>query len=518
MPNRLSRCLIVALMFWGLFAVISPKAVFATDCGDVLVGGASWAGGNGVDVHFNGTNQGTGESCAGSTSVYNLTASPPRWGMGWQCVELAARLYKTKGWSNGLPGIDYAAQIYTKASGLGMTAMAQGAITIADIVPGDMVISDQATYGHVSVVSSVDLADEVVHTVEQNASNTGWADYTYNANTKKLTRGTYYRVTGVVHDPDNTLTNGPAAPTNHPAEVLWLDNQGYLQVLKLNAAGNGFDRPWSQAPYAAPTWASRMNVNGGTDHRDEVVMYHESTHTITVMGVMAGTNYFTQYWQQSGWGPPTWAAVADLNGDGKDELLWFEATSGTIKVLGKPDNCNCFNLLWQQAGYAPPVWAGVGDVNANHRDDVVWLGSDGVLHVFAVVGSSGFTLLSSQAGYGVPTWAGLMDFDGNGHDSLLWLDGATHTLTAMGVLSGTNGFTQFWRQGGYGTPTFAFAADIDDAQPTGASPDELLWYEAATSTLKVLRLNHTTRAGMQLDVVQYGYGPPVWAGAGSVLG
>lgn len=146
------------------------------------------------------------------------TSTLQRRSMGWvgSCVELAARLYKTKGWSNGLPGVDYAAQIYTKATQLGMTAMAQGAINIASIVPGDMVISNQSTYGHVSVVSSVDIVNNVVHTVEQNASGNGWADYSYNPTTKRLTRGTYYVVTGVVHDTDNKLTGGSSGSGNPP--------------------------------------------------------------------------------------------------------------------------------------------------------------------------------------------------------------------------------------------------------------------------------------------------------------
>lgn len=155
--------------------------------------------------------------------------------MGWQCVELAARLYKAKGWSNGLPGVSYAAQIYTMADSLNMTAMAQGSIDITKIVPGDMVVSNQATYGHVSVVSSVDVSANKVTAVEQNANSNGWATYDYSTTTKKLTRGTYYNVTGVVHDPDNSLVNGDSSsPNGSPPQIFALkrttDPNGVRQV------------------------------------------------------------------------------------------------------------------------------------------------------------------------------------------------------------------------------------------------------------------------------------------------
>jgi hypothetical protein len=155
--------------------------------------------------------------------------------MGWQCVELAARLYKTKGWSNGLPGVSYAAQIYTMADSLGMTAMAQGSVDISKIVPGDMIVSDQATYGHVSVMSSVDTTHGKVTAAEQNASNDGWATYDFDSTTKMLSRGTYYHVTGVVHDPDNGLTNaGGGGTTSSTPQIFALkrttDPNGVRQV------------------------------------------------------------------------------------------------------------------------------------------------------------------------------------------------------------------------------------------------------------------------------------------------
>lgn len=228
--------LAAVLMSFGFvaFGPVSPAAATYPACGTVLVSGSNWAGGNGVDVHSNGSDETTGNSC-GSTGVFNLGASPPQWGSAWQCVELAARMYKTQGWSNGLPGVSYAAQIYTMASTLNMTAMAQGSIVITKIVPGDMVVSDQATYGHVSLVDSVDVANNAVHVVEQNAGGSGTGTYTYDPVAQKLTRGTYYTVTGVVHSPNNTLTNsGGGGSTSSTPQIIALkrtyDPNGVRQV------------------------------------------------------------------------------------------------------------------------------------------------------------------------------------------------------------------------------------------------------------------------------------------------
>lgn len=238
-----------------------PTSVaYASDCGTVNVKGADWANGNGVDAHSNGVYQGTGDSCAGSSGVYNLSADPPRWGMGWQCVELAARLYKARGWSNGFPGVNYAAQIYTMAGSLGMNATAQGSIEIGSIAPGDMVVSDQATYGHVSIVSSIDKDHNKVTTVEQNANDSGWAMYDYDATTKKLTRGSYYKVTGVVHDPDNKL-DGTAVP---PPSA----NNTVLKVIKKNQSDGVNAVYWAKADSVYESW---WRPGGDGVHHSKIV-------------------------------------------------------------------------------------------------------------------------------------------------------------------------------------------------------------------------------------------------------
>ena len=75
----------------GMVGPSNPIAAQA--CSLVQVAGRSWLGGAGVDVRSNGIDLGTGYSCAG-LSTSNPTVQN---GYGWQCVELAARLYAVKG-------------------------------------------------------------------------------------------------------------------------------------------------------------------------------------------------------------------------------------------------------------------------------------------------------------------------------------------------------------------------------------------------------------------------------------
>ena len=90
-----------------LVGTASPAAAAAT-CSAVEVAAGSWLGGTGVDAHSNGSNQGTGNSCAGFS-----TADPRvQEGYGWQCVELAARLYAVKGWGRVYADGGVAAGVY----------------------------------------------------------------------------------------------------------------------------------------------------------------------------------------------------------------------------------------------------------------------------------------------------------------------------------------------------------------------------------------------------------------------
>src|ERR1019366_6815211 len=90
----MSWVLALALVSLSVLVGAATPAAAAPACSSVEVAAGSWLGGAGVDVRSNSSDQGTGSSCAG-LSTANPSAQD---GYGWQCVELAARLYAVKGW------------------------------------------------------------------------------------------------------------------------------------------------------------------------------------------------------------------------------------------------------------------------------------------------------------------------------------------------------------------------------------------------------------------------------------
>lgn len=176
----------------------------APRCGTVLVAGSSWLGGTGVDVRSNGATQG-GRSCAGSSYAnYAVQA-----GGGWQCVELATRLYYVKGWGAvGTAGNGGARYIPEGSPGLEFHPNGSGYTP----VPGDLVVEAAGTYGHVTVVDRV--VGAAIYAVEQNANVTGWHTYGWSG---KVATGAYNGgvLRGFMHSPRN---NGgrPASPVTPP--------------------------------------------------------------------------------------------------------------------------------------------------------------------------------------------------------------------------------------------------------------------------------------------------------------
>ena len=197
---------------------VSPWHRTANDsstCGTVVVAGDTWLAGTGVDVHSNGDLRGSGTSCAhNDTEVYDLSADPPIFGFGWQCVELVNRLYATKGWYPRLtlgPETNYGAKwLFTYAETgkyPGLTAHPNGSGYTP--VPGDMIVHSNGDYGHVAVVDAID--GDVLRAVEQNRSPGGRSEYRYDAGTGAITQDGA-TVSGYIH-----ATKNEPAPANEPA-------------------------------------------------------------------------------------------------------------------------------------------------------------------------------------------------------------------------------------------------------------------------------------------------------------
>ncbi|HMH69939.1 MAG TPA: CHAP domain-containing protein, partial [Candidatus Saccharimonadales bacterium] len=198
---------ILSLALMGTIGVTTPAYASAP----VLLSGSQWLGGNGANVCAPSTDM----TCGGQAHVGGWSAN---W---WQCVELAQRLYQMRGWHNGIfSGVNYAYQIYDRASILGMSSQANG--SIGSIVPGDMIVhGSNEPYsggaGHVSIVNSV--VGSTINVIEQNTyNNDPTGQYSFSGST--LTRSGSGTIRGVVHDGDNHSIATPVTPDPTPPVEL----------------------------------------------------------------------------------------------------------------------------------------------------------------------------------------------------------------------------------------------------------------------------------------------------------
>ena len=200
--------LLLSTLFTGASTVTLVSVAHATPaCGEVLIKGTQWLQGDGVDVRSNGGNTFTGVSCNG-VSVSNPIS---QYGYGFQCVELAARVYRVRNW--GTVFADGGPKAGTYRYGAKYLPEGSSGLLFYPVssnyspVPGDLIIESGSGYGHVSVVDHVEIGANGVNTVvaaEENANLTGWHIYT---RTSGAMTGGYHPVRGFLHSPRNTHTN-----------------------------------------------------------------------------------------------------------------------------------------------------------------------------------------------------------------------------------------------------------------------------------------------------------------------
>ncbi|MUH57956.1 MAG: CHAP domain-containing protein [Actinobacteria bacterium] len=207
--TAMRRLMTLVLLLSGIAVGVSSSvrvapATAQTNCGTVLLSGTKWLQGGGVDDHSNGANQFTGVSCGG----VSITKPPLQYGYGWQCVEIAARLYRLMNWgrvyANGgvkAGNYRYGAQYLPEGS----PSLRFYPVTSSYApVPGDLIIEAGLTYGHVSIVDhtekSLDGSTQII-AVEQNASMTGF--HIYQRGPGVMTGG-YHPIKGFLHSPLNT--------------------------------------------------------------------------------------------------------------------------------------------------------------------------------------------------------------------------------------------------------------------------------------------------------------------------
>jgi surface antigen len=132
-----------------------------TSCSSAPSCGTTMATYNGVAAKSNGANQCTGNSCGGYGT----------YGYHYQCVELAQRYFGTL---YGTTPIWYGNAIdlcHTYPSGV---------VKTSSPIPGDLVVFNTGTYGHVAVITSV--SSSTVNVIEQNSSPNGKNSYSRGSN------------------------------------------------------------------------------------------------------------------------------------------------------------------------------------------------------------------------------------------------------------------------------------------------------------------------------------------------
>ena len=287
--------LVAAGALVAVTSTVSSGPAYASSCGTVLLGGGAWLGGGGVDVKSNGAQQGIGIGCSGRDA--NLM--PSQLGNGWQCVELAQRLYAARGWgpaSGYFPNVNTADEIFAQAGAMGMVAVPNRSIIA--IAPGDMIIHGSPGY-HVAIADSV--VGNVVNAVEQNASGTGRTTYTISNGV--LSGGDASgAIVGIVHSPRNSLSPSGAKGSSI-AVAPNLD--GRLEVFGANAAGGVFHK-WQTAP--GGNWSAWSEFDGALT---QVAAAANADGRLELFGVNAAGGVFHK-WQTAPGG--NWSAWSQFDG------------------------------------------------------------------------------------------------------------------------------------------------------------------------------------------------------------
>ena len=235
---------VLAAVLLGVTAMAVPVAIAVVPaspagavapgaCGSVLVSGGSWLGGGGVDVHSNGSDEGTGVSCGGNNYVNGVFS-----GTQWQCVELVNRLYLSKGWISSTWSGDGDQLFNTAPSNL--SKQANGSVSY--LGPGDVIsinVYDNGSLeagGHTLIVNdSSNQSSGTVPLVSQNAGDpsnatpTGSATISGGAVTVLGGGGGWsYSVIGVIHAPSGG--GGPPPTANGGSAIVSPYSGGCVDV------------------------------------------------------------------------------------------------------------------------------------------------------------------------------------------------------------------------------------------------------------------------------------------------
>lgn len=167
------------------------QALTMPPCGTVL---ASF---DGTNAHSNGGTTGTGNSCAGQGGIAN--------GLQYQCVELVMRHFKRK-WNLRWYGN---AKTLLRGAPRDTVDVYSNGDRAHPPVPGDMIVWENGTYGHVALVTAVGA--DFVDIIEQNVAGNGKARLPFRDGTVGA-RWNGWVPSGWAHAKQNTVTPPPSSP------------------------------------------------------------------------------------------------------------------------------------------------------------------------------------------------------------------------------------------------------------------------------------------------------------------
>ena len=159
------------------------------------------------------------------------------------------------------------------------------------------------------------------------------------------------------------------------------------------------------------------------DGRDDIVQYYADRGIFYVL-LNDGKTFYSMGntpIRGPGVGNSSWAAAADVDGDGRKDLVWMQGnTIFTFKTPGFP-------TIGSVNGIGKGEQMLVLDYNGDGKDDIIqYYANPGIFYVLL---SDGKTFYSGGAirgpGVGNSSWAGVGDFDGDGRKDIAWMQGNT---------------------------------------------------------------------------------------------
>ncbi len=424
----------------ALALLAPPRAGAQLPEGTLLIPGSSWFGGRGVAVCANGDGY-----ASGCNSVAN-TSGLSEWK--WQCVELAQRFYRDRGWTARNQFVDASGTAIAAAYQITDVAPSNGLVSYANNgsykpVPGDLIVENPTSgnwAGHVSVVNSV--SNDAITVVEQNRSDSGWNSYRWTSGGVQANGGGSIR--GIVHSPKNSTE----APTSTPSSTGFYRAPGFVSMngdvpIVGDWNGDGIDeagvvrgntfflRNWT--PTRGFYLTSSFNFGNGIQKGDVPIVGDWNGDGIDEVGVARGNSFILRNWTPSRghYGTSTFnfgngisagdvPIVGDWNRDGIDEVGVVRGNEFILRQWSPSRGYYATPSFRFGNGTGAGDLPVVGDWNGDGIDEVGISRNDSIHRRHS---DSAFRQTStSSILYGNGTTAGNIfitgDWDGNGTDEI----------------------------------------------------------------------------------------------------